>query len=32
LMQLSLNEETAADSKLLAFGAHVQQEQISSAA
>jgi ferritin-like metal-binding protein YciE len=32
LMQLSLNEETAADAKLLAFGAHVQQEQIGSAA
>ena len=32
LMQLSLNEETAADAKLLAFGAHVQQEQISTAA
>lgn len=32
LMQLSLNEETAADAKLLAFGAHVQQEQISAAA
>lgn len=32
LMQLSLSEETTADAKLLAFGAQVQQEQISSAA
>ncbi len=32
LMQLSLDEETVADAKLVAFGAHIQQEQISAAA